>query len=169
MLHSSKNATCQEKETESITWICNYNKACAIIRITHAQQGVQPSAMHYQKNKLPTQMSPTLITHSFMRKQSMHTLTLSCVTNQCPKLTQELHVSTYHIAVYVCACVFPPFCYLQLPHCNTILNQQYSQFTRWNYAYDQMPPAFTQWILTASTKLLQLATQPRVQISLPSW
>ena len=29
------------KETESITWICNYkNKPCAIIRIMHAQQRV---------------------------------------------------------------------------------------------------------------------------------
>ena len=35
------------------------------------------------------------------------TLDLSCVTNQYPKLTQELPVSTYHIAMYVC--IFPPF------------------------------------------------------------
>ena len=32
----------------------------------------------------------------------MPALTLSSVTNQCPKLTRELHVSTYHMAMYVC-------------------------------------------------------------------
>ena len=37
----------------------------------------------------------------------MPPLTLSCVTYQCPKLTQELHFSTYHIAMYVC--MFSPF------------------------------------------------------------
>ena len=45
--------------------------------------------------------------------------------------------------MYVCVCVFPPFCCLQLPHCNTILNQHWPQFTRWSYAYDQMPLVFT--------------------------
>ena len=51
----ANNATSQEKETESITWICNCkNKACAIIRITHVQQRVQQSATRYQENKLAT-------------------------------------------------------------------------------------------------------------------
>ena len=155
MLYSSKNVTCQEKETESIIWICNYkNKACAIIRIMHAQQHVQPSATCYQENKLPTQMSPSPMTHSFMFKQSMPLLTLSCVTNQCPKLAQELHVSIYHIQLQLQMhmCVFPLYCCLQLPHCNTIPNQHWLQFIRWSYTYDQMPLAFTQWVLTASTK-----------------
>ena len=80
----------------------------------------------------------------FIHAQVVHAPNLLRVTNQCPKLTQELHVSTYHIAMYVC--VFFPFLLSPVPHCNTILNQHCPQVTRWSYTYDQMPQAFTQWI-----------------------
>ena len=62
MLHSSKNATCQEKETESITRICNYkNKACVIIRIMHASN--VSNKYHALSSKLVTH--PNVYTKSF--------------------------------------------------------------------------------------------------------
>ena len=118
----------------------------------------------------------------------MSSLTLSCVTNQCPKLTQELYVSIYHIAVYVCVCIFPLFVVSSSPITtqSRISNTRSSQdgampMTRchqhslsgfWLHLQsDHSSPLSLEYRYRChhgKYLLLLIATQPGIQILLPS-
>ena len=79
----------------------NKNNACTAMCL---------AKFHAQSRKQVTHIKVPFPDYPLVHAQVVYASTNSFMcnySNQCPKLTQELHVSTYHIAMYVC--VFFPF------------------------------------------------------------